>query len=341
VTVRWEDVNARAKGLATRLLSPEAIAGLAGAGDLRELSRALAGLGVLSEEVPDATAPVLELALRRAAARELGLARRWLGPRADVVAVALEAEDRRSLRALVRGAAAGVHAEARLTGLMPTPTLPERLLRELAGRSSIRDQAALLVAAGHPAGPPLLAAAAPQEPDLFAVELAIARAFAERAIRGGRRGGKFLREYVGDLIDAENCRTALLLARRIGGEPPGSAFIAGGRRLTRERFERAASAGDPVSAARLIGEALGGGAEATLLLRHADAPTALEAALEEHETDRLVRAARLDPLGPAPVLLYLRRLRAQTVALGEVVWGLDLEVARRGGGPVAAGSGAA
>lgn len=337
--VPWDDVNARAKGLASHLLTPEAIAGLAEAGDLRELSRAFAGLGVVPEEIPDVTAPMLELALRRAAARELGLARRWLGPRAEVVAVALEAEDCRSLRALVRGAAAGVSAEARLTGLIPTPTLPERLLRELAGRSSIRDQAALLVAAGHPSGPPLLAAAANQEPDLFAVELAIARAFADRAIRGGRRGGKFLREYVGDLIDAANCRTALLLARRAGGEPPGPAFIPGGRRLTRERFERAASAGDSVSAARVLGEALGGGAGAALLLRHADSPAALEAALEEHQTERLMRAARLDPLGPAPLLLYLRRLRAQTVALGELVWSLDLEATPRSGRPVAAGGG--
>jgi vacuolar-type H+-ATPase subunit C/Vma6 len=341
VTVQWEDVNARARGLATRLLSPEAIAGLARARDLRELSRALAGLEVLPEEIPDASAPALELALRRAAARELRLVWRWLGPRADVVSVALEAEDRRSLRALVRGAAAGVHAEGRLTGLLPTPTLPERLLRELAGRSSVRDQATLLVAAGHPAGPLLLAAAAPQEPDLFAVESAIAQSFAERALRGARRGGQFLLEYVGDLLDAENARTALLLARAGVGDPPASAFIAGGRRLSQAHFERAASSGDSVRAAGILGEALGGGVEAGLLLRHADAPAALEAALEELETDRLIRAARLDPLGPAPLLLYLRRLRAQSVALGELVWSLDLGIARRSGDLAVAGVGAA
>jgi hypothetical protein len=40
-----------------------------------------------------------------------------------------------------------------------------------------------------------------------------------------------------------------------------------------------------------------------------------------------VREARLDPLGPAPLLLYLRRLRAQTVLLGELVWERDLETA--------------
>jgi hypothetical protein len=183
------------------------------------------------------------------------------------------------------------------------------------------------VAAGHPTGRALLAAAAPQEPDLFAVELAIARAFAERAVRGAQRGGKFLRGYVGDLIDAGNCRTALLLAGRTGGEPPGPMFIAGGRRLGPEPFGRAASAQYPVSAARLLGRALGDGELAALLLRYADQPAALEAALEEQELDELVRAAGLDPLGPAPLLLYLRRLRAQTAELGELVWERDLEAA--------------
>jgi vacuolar-type H+-ATPase subunit C/Vma6 len=327
MTVRWDDVDARARGLASRLLSREAIAGLRRAGDLRQLSQELVRLGVLSEEVPEPSGAVLELALRRVAGHQLRVVRRWLGPRLDVVAVALDAEDRRSLRALVRGAAAGAHPDARLIGLMPTPMLPERLLGELAAQSRIRDQAVLLVAAGHPTGRALLAAAAPQEPDLVAVELAIARAFAERAVRGARRGGKFLRGYVGDLIDAGNCRTALLLAGRTGGEPPGPMFIAGGRRLGPEPFGRAASAEYPVSAARLLGRALGDGELAALLLRYADQPAALEAALEEQELDELVRAAGLDPLGPAPLLLYLRRLRAQTAELGELVWERDLEAA--------------
>lgn len=325
MSVRWEDVNARARGLGSRLIQPEALARLAQVRDLQELSRALAGFGVVPEEIPNASAATLELALRRSAGSALHVARRWLGERSEVVAVALEAEDRRSLRALVRGAVAGVHAEARLTGLVPTPSLPERLLHELAARSRVRDQAALLVAAGHPYGSPLLAAAAAQEPDLFLIELAIARTFAERALRGARRDGRFLREYVGDLIDIGNCRTVLLLAQR-AGEPAPEAFLAGGRRLTKEDFARAARAGDPTSAARVLGDALGGGTPAALLLRHATAPPALEQALEARLGDRLLRESRLDPLGPAPLLLFCHRLRAQAVALGELVWSVDLGV---------------
>lgn len=323
MSVTWEDVNARAKGLGSRLLSPAALARLTHVRDLQALAHAMAEEGAVLEEVPNATAPALELALRRAAGRALGVARRWLGARAEVVAVALETEDRRSLRALLRGAAAGVHAEARLAGLVPTPSLPERLLRELAERSRIREQAALLVAAGHPYGPPLLAASAPQEPDLFAIELAIGRTFAERALRGARRDGGFLRAYVGDLIDIDNCRN-LLPAGRESGERSQPTFLPGGRRLKAEGFEQAARAPGTIGVARALGEAMGGGATAALLVRHADAPAALEEALKAEVRVRLLRESRLDPLGPAPLLLYCERLREQTVWLSDLVWRLDL-----------------
>jgi vacuolar-type H+-ATPase subunit C/Vma6 len=333
-------VDARVSGLGSHLLSSETLAGLAGLHTLQELSRGLAAAGVLPEEVPAPTAATLELALRRWAAGEVRVVRRWLGSRAEVIAVALDAEDRRSLRALVRGAAAGVHAEARLAGLVPTPTLPDRLLRELAGRSSVREQAALLLMAGHPSGPALLAASAGTEPDLFAVELALSRAFAERASSGARRGGGFLRAYVEDLIDAANCRTALLLANRASGKPAESAFIPGGRRLTYPRFAAAATAADPTAAARRLGAIYDGGPEAEALLRHAAEPAALETVMERAETERLRQAARLDPLGPAPLLVYFRRLRRQMVALGEIVWALDLGVAPPIAGATRAGAAA-
>jgi vacuolar-type H+-ATPase subunit C/Vma6 len=323
--VHWEDVNARARGLGSRLLAPEALAGLARTRDLQELSRALAGVGLVPDEIPNATAADLDLALRRYAGGALNVARRWLRQRSEVVAVALDVEDRRSLRALVRGAVEGVHADERLTGLIPTPSLPERLLQELAGRSRVRDQAALLVAAGHPYGAPLLAAAAAEEPDLFPIELAIVRTFVERALRGARRDGRFLGEYVEELIDIDNCRILLLLSHRHAESAP-LAFLPGGRRLTKEDFLRAAEAGDPTATARVLGAALGGGALATLLLRHATSPTGLEQALEAHLGDRLLREARLDPLGPAPFLLFCHRLRAQAMMLSELVWSVDLRV---------------
>jgi vacuolar-type H+-ATPase subunit C/Vma6 len=320
--ILWEDVNARVSGLGSRLLPPAAYARLAQTQNLQTLSRALAELGALPNEVPGATAPALELALRRAAGAALAVARRWLGSRAEVVAITLDAEDRRSLRALIRGAAAGVRAEARLAGLVPTPILPERLLRELADRSRVPDQAALLLAAGHPYGAAILAATTAAEPDLFSVELAIARTFAEGAVRGARGDGRFLREYVGHFIDTENCRALLLSRRREVERVP--AFLPGGHRLGESELLVASRATRPVDVARALGEAMGGGTVAAILLRHADAPAALEEALEAERGDRLLRESRLDPLGPAPLLLYCHRVRRQAVALSDLVWRLDL-----------------
>jgi vacuolar-type H+-ATPase subunit C/Vma6 len=334
MTVQWEDVNARARGLGSHLLSSGTLASLGGVHTLQELSRTLAAAGIVPEETSVGTAAEVELALRRWAAGEIRVIRHWLGSRAEVLSIALEAEDHRSVRALVRGAAAGLAAAVRLTGLLPTPALPERLLQELAARDSIRDQAALLVAAGHPVGPALLAAAAGSRPDLFAVEVAISRAFAERATRGARRGGKVLRIHVELLIDAMNCRSALLLMQGASGISPASAFIPGGRRVTLERFTAAAGAPDRYAGARMLAAIDDRGAEAW---RDAADPAALEAAMDRAENERLAHLARMNPLGPAPILLYLRRLRDQLVALGEVVWSLDLGLAAPPSGHTAPG----
>ena len=323
---RWEDVNARVRGLGTRLLGPESLAELARAPDLPALAAALQARGLLGGEPPVATASALALALRRAAARDVRLIHRWLGSRDELVAVVLDAEDRRSLRALVRGAVAGAAAETRLAGLVPTPRLPERLLRELADRSRVREQAALLVTAGHPAGAPLLAAAGESDPDLFALELALLRTFAERASRGARRAGGLLAEYVGTWIDLENCRTALELTARQGDEPAHTTFLPGGRELELPAFARAAAAATPGDAARILGNALGGGTFALLLRHHAGNLTALERAVQVELTAWLRHHARLDPLGPAPLLLWFHRLAAQAEALGALVWSIDLGV---------------
>lgn len=324
---RWEDVNARARGLGAHLLDEEALAALARSPDLPALARALEARGVLREEVAAPGAAALELALRRAAGAEVRLVRRWLGARGEVAAVALDGEDHRSLRALVRGAVAGAGAEARLAGLIPTPALPERLLRELAERVRVPEQAALLVAAGHPAGPALLAESASQaEPDLFALELALTRVFAARALAGARQAGGVLLEYVRLVIDLENCRAALLLAAHGGGEPAGPAYVPGGVQVTRDAFELAAGMPDPVSAARRLGAALGGGSFAVMLLRHAREPAALDAGLERGLLHWLRQRARLEPLGPAPLLCWFLRLRRQQEALTRVVWSVDLGV---------------
>jgi vacuolar-type H+-ATPase subunit C/Vma6 len=309
--------------LGTRLLAPEVLASLSQIHGPDALSRALAARGIISEEGAKGNATEVGLALRRAAAREVAVLRRWLGPRDGALAVALDAEDRRSLRALIRGAAEGAPVETRLAGLIPTPALPERLLRDLAGRASIREQGVLLVGARHPCGAAVLAAASDREPDLFRIELAIARTLAERAVRGCRGAGRFLRDYVAGTIDRDNCRTALVLAA-VGIEGPAAPLLLPGGDLRREEFERAIATGDPLAAARVLGKARATAGLAPILLRHAASPADLERALEDSAVAAVQREARLDPLGPAPTLFFLDRLRRQSIALARLLWGADL-----------------
>ena len=167
---RWEDLTARTRGLATHLLAPGQLDGLARAPDFDALSDAFRALGLLVPEGGTVTPEQLELSVRRAAAAKLRTLTRWAGARKALLAVVFEDEDRRSLRAMLRGAVHGASAEQRLGGLIPTPALPERALGELARQPTPGAVAALLAAWGSPYGPALLPDAAAVHPDLLALE---------------------------------------------------------------------------------------------------------------------------------------------------------------------------
>ncbi|HEY7028178.1 MAG TPA: V-type ATPase subunit [Gemmatimonadales bacterium] len=316
---RWEDLNARARGLATHLAPRTALQELAETPDLMTLAHGCAALGLIAAEPEDVTAVSLELAVRRGAARNLGVIVRWLGPRAPWLRIVLEEEDRRSLHALLRGAAAGVAAELRLAGLIPTPSLPERLLEELARQTRVRDLAALLVIWNHPYGSPLLVEAGAETPDLFRLECALNQTFARRASAGSRQGGRELRDWVEEAIDLENLRGALVLASGEQEVSIAAAFLPGGRRISLEQFSAAAHSGDPQRAVPLLAPCFED-STAQLIRRHATRHSALDNAILAHRLDRLRDRARRDPLGPAPLLWYLLRLRAQAVRLRFLIW---------------------
>ncbi|HEU5169275.1 MAG TPA: V-type ATPase subunit [Gemmatimonadales bacterium] len=323
----WDDVNARARGLGRHLASEQLLDRLAAAPDLAALARELRAAELAGPEAVDRSPPMLEVAIRRAAGRSFALLLRWLGDRADLVRIVIEDEDRRSLRALFRGAAEGASAEVRLAGLLPTPTLPERLLEELARQHRPRDQAALLAVWGHPYASVVLPAAAGDHPDLLRLGLGIDHRFAERATEGARRGGAALRAFVADTIDADNLLGALALAgRRESDWPVESAFLPGGTRLSRDRFVAAARAPDRARAADIIARAFGDEAIAGVLRARAFELFALEQELLRLRIRRLRDLARRDPLGPAPLLRYFLRLRVQVVNLQLLVWGAALGV---------------
>ena len=219
MTPRWEDVNARARGLGTHLLDRRALESLATASDLPALVEEMARSGIAIETRGGAIdGAAVEAGIRSWSAGILRTLERWVGARSDALPLVFDDEDRRSIRALVRGVVARVPADARLFGLLPTPTLPSGALEALASLATVEEIAALLSAWRHPFAS-AVAAAVGAEPDLLAFDRALATAARLRAERAARRSGSgALRRLVAELFAAEPpADEAAALAARIRG----------------------------------------------------------------------------------------------------------------------------
>lgn len=324
MTRDWSDVNARVAGLSTRLLTPGSLAELRAARGLAELVAALASTRygpVAPAGTP--TPQAFEEAVRRTVVDRLALLDRWLGRRREALRVVYEDEERRSIRALLRGAAQGAPAEQRLSGLIPTPALTETVLERLARAPDPLAVVGALEAAGHPFAADLREAGVGATVDLYRLELALDRGFARRAGETARHPA--LAAYVERLVDLGNA-WALLLA-----EPPGPVtavapdpFVEGGRRIDGAEFARIAAEPDPWERRRMLADRFTGSGLARVF-DPADGPRmSLEAAALDALVDEQARTKRRDPAGPAPVLLYALRLRRDVVELRRILWALAL-----------------
>jgi vacuolar-type H+-ATPase subunit C/Vma6 len=319
----WEDLDARARGLATHLIGPRRLAALAGCADLGALADALRALDFPVPADAAADAAVLERAARRRAAAALAILARWAARRPGVTAVLCDAEDARSVRALVRGALEHAPADRRLAGLIPTPALPERALAELARAPTPAAVAALLAAWRHPLGTAIAEPVRASEPDLSAIEIAVAGAVAARGLALAR-GSRALTAFVRDGIDVHNGLAAVALAAAPADSVPQDAFVAGGRRLAIAAFEAAAATGDARAAAAAVAAAFAGSSLASAW--RAAEPGALEDAVLRARARAAAAAARRDPLGPAPLLAFALALRVETMDLQRLIWGIALGV---------------
>jgi vacuolar-type H+-ATPase subunit C/Vma6 len=326
----WDDLNARARGLATHLLGRPTLESLAHIRDLPTVAAELARLGYQVDESGRRTVVDIELAGRRAAAHRLRTLLRWAGSRTETLAVLFEDEDRRSITALLRGAVQRAPADLRLSGLLPTPALPERALEELSRQPSAGAVAALLAAWRHPLVHALMPEAARPEPDLLRIEVALNRAFAERALRAARREGRggVLTRYVQRVIDLENAFTALVLSEEKDSRL-AEYWLPGGRDLTSTLAERAVATGNAAAAGRVVASGFAGTGLETVFADPDASPAGLELAVLGALVAELKARARTDPLSPAFLLGYALRLRAEVLDLRRVVWGISL------GAPVA------
>jgi vacuolar-type H+-ATPase subunit C/Vma6 len=328
VSPAWSDLTARARGLETHLLTREVLEDLAGAADLPDLAERMRGAGYLLPDEPAANDPgLLELSVRRSAARRLRALARWAGRRAGFLTLIFEDEDRRSLRAMVRGAASGAPAAQRLAGLIPTPALPQRALEELARQGSVARVAALLSAWKHPWAPAVASAARGAETDLLAVELAISKSYFGAALKAACSAGRSsgLVTWVRELIDSENIATALVLAA--AGEDdlrPRHAFLEGGEQPDIVAFEEAVATRDPLAAAQRLATALHPSPLADIVRRCGTDAGALERELLRSRIARLTVQRRHDPLGVHAVLPFAQKLRAEALDMQRIIWGVAL-----------------
>lgn len=318
--------NARARGLGRRLFRRAELEQLAGAPDLPTLVRRLGGSPLLAQPIEEpATAARIEHAVRQTAARHLALLAKWEGAK-PALTVFYAAQDRRALRAMLRGAIQGAPSDARLAGLLPTPQLPERALVLLAHQPSPGKIASHLVVLRHPYAQRLSPVCAAAHPALLDLELALVRAFADSIGAAARAGDANLVAFARERVDVCNMQMALLFAagpfgaRDVDG---GTCFVEGGRWLTRRDFALVCAEETRAGAAARLARALAGSPLSSL------GPSASDPARLEHTAlvgalARQRAAARLDPVGSAPLLVFLLRLEAQSLDLLRVAWGAAL-----------------
>jgi len=325
--VDYTPLDARARGLGHHLCSREELERWAALPDTPALGRALQTQGRLATPLPAApSAADIETAQRRTIAAHLATLARWAGPANPVLDAFYAEQERRSLRSLVRGATEGAPPEARLAGLLPTPRLSLRLLGELAQARSAREVAMRLLVLRDPHAAALVTLTAQARVDLTEVELVLARVLAERLRDAAERGDAALRERIRTRIDLVNAQTALELAGAASDFAAPSLFIAGGQALDRDEFVAAATAASRATAAATLARAFAGTTLARLFARTPDDPVQIQADALVDTIHALRTRSRVDPLGSAPVQLFLARLDAQSTDVRRLAWGLELGV---------------
>ena len=322
----WEELVSRARGLGAHLVGRRRLIELARAGDLVRMVALLeeatgSSLGI----APGSTPQHAELAVRRTAAFHLATLARWSRRRPDLLMPFFLDEDRRSIRALLRGAVAEAPEEERLAGLVPTPLLPERALRELASQRSVGAIAAQLSAWNHPFGSRLLGFALDPKPDLLRLDLLLSEvcitnsAAAVRRLPRGHDSRRELVAYVNDTADIENATTALQLAGQRTSLPLEEFYLHGGRYFPLKSFLAVAKSPDAASGRAVLVRIL----RATpLAIGRASSTRDVENTMLAARLRRAVHNARLFPLGAAPIVAFLLRLRAEVRDLGLIIWRL-------------------
>jgi len=318
------DLNTRARGLRTHLLTASDLDRLARVTSLSALQRELNTLGYARADAP-ASAAILEKAVRLHAAKKMAVLDRWCGvERRAAFAALFEDEDRRSIQTILRGAEQGTASEVRMAGLIPTTSLSESALQTLANQPTLADVIRMLILWNHPLGIRLVGAASGPHPSLFDAEVELQRAFARRAASNARRVGPQMVEYVEQVIDVMNVWSALLHFTERDPRIVDLSFVEGGRWLTRRTFRQLMDIDSLPGVEKRLSWEFRKSPLATVFREDIADLAELEGSVLRAQIDWQNRSLRVDPSGASAVIGFALELRAEVLDLRRIIWGVSL-----------------
>jgi len=312
------DVAVRARGLAGHLLSRQALTRLARASGSGVLSGLLQGVGYWSAPAEGGTArsavDAVDAAIEHESTRRLAVLGEWLAERRALFVGVFEEEERRAIRIRLRRLVGGDARALAGPAEEPGAALSHRAHEEL-GRAT--DVAGLVAALGRIRSPyeePLRRSLHSQGEDLFSLEMALDRTFAYRARRAAERLGGRLLDWVMDGIDLENAWSA------VSGRSED--FVEGGHQLTRERHASIVGVADGRIRRRQLAEVFARSPLSAVFVNSQAPLAALETQALQARIVAERHAARLDPIGAAPILEVVMRMRAEWADLRRINWGI-------------------
>lgn len=314
--VELSDVAVRARGIERHLLEPQAVHQLARSSGLGVLAGALQRAGYWPAPTSGVSAlsavQLIDATIEHETGRRFGVLLRWLADRRHCFAAVFEDEERRALRMYLRGLAGGAPVPAAV-GWAVSP----RLRGLLARLTEVASYARALARVGHPYAESIAAAHHASGDDVMSLERALDHAYSERALASARRIGGPLLAWVEEGIDLENAWEAL------AGGAEGT-FLPGGGCLTREQHRDIASAPEQSARRRQLTRVFAGGPLAGPFSNPALPLASLEAEAQAARARTMRGRARLDPLGAAPILEVVMRLRIERSNLRCINWGIAL-----------------
>lgn len=311
-------INARVRGMRSRLLGPNFYQAALDATDYRAFLSTLTQTPYMRElEEAQARSEGLAVVDQAVARNFYNTARRLLsfsdGQPHELIEVLLLPFDLSNLKAIARGKHADKGIEDIQGSLFPAGSLKPSLLEEAAATSDMPSAAQVLALSRSELATAFLKAARQyqNDQDLFAVELALDKAYYAAALQRLKDAGapsELVRHFQRQ-IDATNLLTALKLRGREVDIQPGELFVPGGREVKRAVFEALLADGEGGL------QALSDGAFAGV----AEAAARGDLAAAEGEVRRLLDAGAkrlaLDPLDIGIVVDFLRRKEEEAAQL--------------------------